>query len=191
MQKLTPTAQTPGGPADAATEAAPAPAPARPAKKPAGSGARAASKTAQVIEMLRRPGGATLEEVMARFGWQIRRCPGRVDFRRFPSCSAWGAKIPCRITSKGHLSAALGMDKHFSEVLYLIIGRSPNRSIWLRGGSAFPAFASQQFMLISTCQYEVLPTRRRLSEPFLLRGARCRRHQGQFDEHLVPGWQGR
>jgi membrane peptidoglycan carboxypeptidase len=82
LQKLTPTAQSPGGPADDATEAAPAPAPARSAKKtpakktaeaaakrvkaskPAGSGPRATSKTAQLIEMLRRPGGATLEEVM-------------------------------------------------------------------------------------------------------------------------------
>ena len=36
-----------------------------------GSGPRATSKTAQLIEMLKRPGGATLEEVMAKFGWQI------------------------------------------------------------------------------------------------------------------------
>ena len=81
--------QTLGGLPDDATEAAPAPAPARsvskaPAKKaarsaaksakapkPAGGGPRATSKTAQLIEMLRRPKGATLEEVMARFGWQI------------------------------------------------------------------------------------------------------------------------
>lgn len=39
--------------------------------KSVGSGTRATSKTAQLIEMLRRPKGATLEEVMARFGWQI------------------------------------------------------------------------------------------------------------------------
>ena len=89
VQKLTPTAQTPVGPAEDATEAAPVPAPARSAKKapakktaeaaakrvkaskPAGSRPRATSKTAQLIEMLRRPRGATLEEVMARFGWQI------------------------------------------------------------------------------------------------------------------------
>jgi hypothetical protein len=37
----------------------------------AGSGPRAGSKTAQLIEMLKRPGGATLEQVMAKFGWQI------------------------------------------------------------------------------------------------------------------------
>src|ERR1019366_8824647 len=79
----------PGGPADDASEASAAPAPAMsakkaPAKKTAeaaaksvktsktvGSGPRATSKTAQLIEMLRQPGGATLEEVMARFGWQI------------------------------------------------------------------------------------------------------------------------
>lgn len=79
-----------GGP-EAATEAAPAlKGKAKPAKatrtpkaaktakpatkkapKPAGSGPRETSKTAQLIEMLRRPKGATLEEVMARFGWQI------------------------------------------------------------------------------------------------------------------------
>jgi hypothetical protein len=41
------------------------------ATKPAGSGPRATSKTAQLIEMLRRPKGVTLEEVMAKFGWQI------------------------------------------------------------------------------------------------------------------------
>ena len=64
--------------------APPAPAPARSAKKaigatpkkvktpkPAGGAPRATSKTAQLIEMLRRPTGATLEEVMARFGWQV------------------------------------------------------------------------------------------------------------------------
>jgi hypothetical protein len=82
-----------GGPADDATETAPAAKPARrarkarakPAKatgtpkaakkakatKPAGSGPRQTSKTAQLIEMLKRPGGATLEEVTARFGWQV------------------------------------------------------------------------------------------------------------------------
>jgi hypothetical protein len=75
-----------GGPADDATETAPAAEPARrapearakPAKaigtpkaakkakatRPAGSGPRQTSKTAQLIEMLKRPGGATLEEVM-------------------------------------------------------------------------------------------------------------------------------
>jgi hypothetical protein len=31
---------------------------------------RGSSKTARLIEMLKRPGGATLEEVMTRFGWQ-------------------------------------------------------------------------------------------------------------------------
>ncbi len=41
------------------------------APKPAGSGPRETSKTAQLIEMLKRPKGATLEEVMAKFGWQI------------------------------------------------------------------------------------------------------------------------
>ena len=76
VQELAPAARTPGGAADDAIEAALAPVTARsakkaPAKKTAGSGPRATSKTAQLIEMLRRPGGATLEEVMARFGWQI------------------------------------------------------------------------------------------------------------------------
>jgi hypothetical protein len=79
--------QTLRGLPDDATKAAPAPASSvikTPAKKaarsaaksakppkPAGSGPRATSKTAQLIEMLRRSQGATLEEVMARFGWQI------------------------------------------------------------------------------------------------------------------------
>ena len=82
VQKLMPTLQTPGDPAHDAPEAAPAPAPARSAKKaagakkvkspkPAGRGPRPSSKTAQLMEMLRRPKGATLEEVMARFGWQV------------------------------------------------------------------------------------------------------------------------
>ena len=44
---------------------------AKPAAKPAGTGPRETSKTAQLIEMLKRPKGATLEEVMAKFGWQI------------------------------------------------------------------------------------------------------------------------
>jgi hypothetical protein len=81
VQKLAPAVHTPGGVANVATEADPAPAPARSAKKApakkvkvpkaAGSLPRATSKTAQLIDMLRRPKGATLEEVMARFGWQV------------------------------------------------------------------------------------------------------------------------
>jgi len=84
LQKLTPAVQTPGDPADHATAAAPAPARARSAKKsadtaakevktpkPAGHGPRPTSKTAQLIEMLRRSKGATLEEIMARFKWQV------------------------------------------------------------------------------------------------------------------------
>jgi hypothetical protein len=39
--------------------------------KPAGTEPRETSKTAQLIELLKRPKGATLEEVMAKFGWQI------------------------------------------------------------------------------------------------------------------------
>jgi hypothetical protein len=46
-----------------------APKPARKATKPAGSGPRATSKTAQLIEMLKRAGGATLEEMCKKFGW--------------------------------------------------------------------------------------------------------------------------
>jgi hypothetical protein len=76
VQKLMPSAQTPGGLAGDATVAASAPEPARSAKKvkapkSADGGPRATSKTAQLIEMLRRPQGATLEEVMTRFGWQV------------------------------------------------------------------------------------------------------------------------
>jgi biopolymer transport protein ExbD len=47
------------------------PATTKKAPKPAGSGPRETSKTAQLIEMLKRPKGATLEEVMAKFGWQV------------------------------------------------------------------------------------------------------------------------
>jgi hypothetical protein len=81
VQKLAPAVHTQGGPAGDATEAGPAPTPARSGKtaparrvnasRAAGSGPRATSKTAQLIEMLRRPKGATLEEVMAKFGWQV------------------------------------------------------------------------------------------------------------------------
>jgi len=81
VQKLAPAVHTAGGSHTDATEAVPAPAPPKSAKKAtakrvkaskaAGSGPRATSKTAQLIEMLRRPKGATLEEVMARFGWQV------------------------------------------------------------------------------------------------------------------------
>ena len=84
-----PTVEAPAGSSDEATPEAPkakrAPKgkdkPAKAAKtpkaakteapKPAGSGPRATSKTAQLIEMLKRPGGATLEEIMAKFEWQI------------------------------------------------------------------------------------------------------------------------
>jgi hypothetical protein len=38
--------------------------------KPAANALRESSKTAQLIEMLRRAKGATLEEIMAKFGWQ-------------------------------------------------------------------------------------------------------------------------
>jgi hypothetical protein len=39
------------------------------AAKPVGNGPRATSKTAQLIEMLKRAGGATLEEMCKKFGW--------------------------------------------------------------------------------------------------------------------------
>jgi hypothetical protein len=39
--------------------------------KPSANEPRATSKTAQLIEMLKLPKGATLEEVMAAFGWQV------------------------------------------------------------------------------------------------------------------------
>jgi hypothetical protein len=80
-QKLVPAVQTSMGLADGATEAAPAPTPAKPARKApakraetqktASSGPRATSKTAQLIEMLKRAGGATLEEICRKFGWQV------------------------------------------------------------------------------------------------------------------------
>jgi len=76
VQKLTASVETPRRPVGDATVAASAPTLANSGKKvkapkSAGSGPRASSKTAQLIEMLRRPKGATLEEVMTRFGWQV------------------------------------------------------------------------------------------------------------------------
>jgi hypothetical protein len=53
-----------------ANRAKKAPKPARKATTPAGSGPRATSKTAQLIEMLKRADGATLDEICAKFGWQ-------------------------------------------------------------------------------------------------------------------------
>jgi hypothetical protein len=50
--------------------AAGAPEAANPAQA-AGSGPRAGSKTARLIGMLKRPDGASLEEIMATFGWQV------------------------------------------------------------------------------------------------------------------------
>ena len=41
------------------------------AAKRIGREPRATSKTAQLIEMLKRPKGVALEEVMAEFGWQV------------------------------------------------------------------------------------------------------------------------
>ena len=46
---------------------APAPKKIAPAK---GKGTRQGSKTAQVIELLKRPGGATLQELMGATEWQ-------------------------------------------------------------------------------------------------------------------------
>jgi hypothetical protein len=52
-----------------ASRAKKAPKPAKKAPKPAGSGPRATSKTAQLIEMLKRAGGATLEQICTKFDW--------------------------------------------------------------------------------------------------------------------------
>ncbi len=40
------------------------------AAKPAGSGPRESSKTARLTEMLKRAGGATLEQICTKFAWQ-------------------------------------------------------------------------------------------------------------------------
>jgi len=42
-------------------------------------GGRQGSKTAQVLELLRRPGGATLRELMASTGWQAHSLRGFVS----------------------------------------------------------------------------------------------------------------
>jgi hypothetical protein len=52
-----------------ASRAKKAPKPVKKAAKPAGDGPRATSKTAQLIEMLKRAGGATLEEMCKKFAW--------------------------------------------------------------------------------------------------------------------------
>jgi hypothetical protein len=52
-----------------ASRAKKAPKPAKKAAKPAGSGPRVTSKTAQLIEMLKRAGGATLEDICTKFSW--------------------------------------------------------------------------------------------------------------------------
>ena len=44
-------------------------APKRPVS-PKGEGAREGSKTAKVLDLLKRPGGATLKEIMKATGWQ-------------------------------------------------------------------------------------------------------------------------
>jgi hypothetical protein len=41
-----------------------------PAKAPEPKGARQGSKTAQVLELIKRPGGATMQELMAATEWQ-------------------------------------------------------------------------------------------------------------------------
>jgi hypothetical protein len=51
-----------------ASRAKKAPKPAKKAAKPA-AGPRATSKTAQLIEMLQRAGGATLDQICTKFGW--------------------------------------------------------------------------------------------------------------------------
>jgi len=65
--------------ADGATVAPDAPKPARQKKgpkepkkaaEPKSTGVREGSKTAQVIALLQRPNGATLEEIMSQMGWQ-------------------------------------------------------------------------------------------------------------------------
>ena len=43
---------------------------AKPAKAEASAGPREGSKTAQVVAMLQRKNGATLEEIMEQMGWQ-------------------------------------------------------------------------------------------------------------------------
>ena len=58
-------------PAKKATKAAPKPKAASPAKAAGEKGApREGSKTSQVIAMLKRKGGTTLEEIMKAMGWQ-------------------------------------------------------------------------------------------------------------------------
>ena len=56
--------------ATAAQKRAKAPKAAKKAKAPEADGPREGSKTAQVVAMLRRRDGASLEEIMEKMGWQ-------------------------------------------------------------------------------------------------------------------------
>ncbi len=46
---------------------------------PKSKGTREGSKTAQVLELLKRPGGATLQELMATTGWQAHSVRGHIS----------------------------------------------------------------------------------------------------------------
>ena len=61
-------------------KAAKAPKPAKAAPEaPKEKGTRAGSKTAQILELLKRPGGATLQELMAATEWQPHSIRGFVS----------------------------------------------------------------------------------------------------------------
>ena len=65
-----------------ATQAKKAPKPPKKAMVRKAEGAREGSKTAQVVAMLQRKGGATLEEITAKMGWQKHYA----DVRIMPTC---------------------------------------------------------------------------------------------------------
>jgi Protein of unknown function (DUF3489) len=86
IQRLVPTAAQPApdvAPAKAKGKKAPAqpkrPDTARPAAKKTANVAREASKKAEVVDLMRRPKGATLAEVMKATGWQPHTVRGFVS----------------------------------------------------------------------------------------------------------------
>ncbi|MGO9109136.1 MAG: DUF3489 domain-containing protein, partial [Thermoguttaceae bacterium] len=62
----------------------------KPAKPQESAGPREGSKTAQVVAMLQRKNGASLEEIMEKMGWQKHYAD--IGIRPTPSAGSWPAR---------------------------------------------------------------------------------------------------